>query len=257
MGIFLKPIRQNQAAPIVGAELITHLEINQAPANLGQLDDTSGYNRHFGTRGGYTDPAVNFPAGSGVDGNRSMYSHDTTVGVKCGAIREDAAYNFGAGGTDHSFSFAASIKTLNSSTFRIFSKGGDTTNIPQFNFTLTGGSQLGLYLYDGASANSIRSVMNSAWSYNNLWKRVVATYDGSQSQNGINLYVNGSLVAQTKSTAGTYVRMTDHENAVQLGRWYNNGTVDFSHGYIDQFKIYDDVMTAAQIAADFAEYAHD
>lgn len=79
---------------------------------------------------------------------------------------------------------------------------------------------LQFFIYDSAlsaSGSAIRALASAPSLSSATWHHVVATYDGSGSQNGMNVYTDGSLTAAAKSQAGTYVRLRNTTTALTFG----------------------------------------
>lgn len=87
---------------------------------------------------------------------------------------------------------------------------------------------LGLF---SSNANYISRTTSATWQAGQ-WYHIAATYDGSKSPNGINIYVNGILQNSTGNTTGTYTGMNNSANPVVIGKagWsasqYFNGIID-------------------------------
>jgi len=106
----------------------------------------------------------------------------------------------------------------------------------------------GWYLYDWTTNHYITSVSDDA-AATNTWYHVVGTYAGSESETGLNLYVNGTLLNQTRSTAGTYVRTHNTTSNVQLGASrYLDSAARFLDGRLDDIRFFRRVISAAEIA---------
>ncbi|MEW4565761.1 DUF1553 domain-containing protein [Bremerella sp. JC770] len=79
------------------------------------------------------------------------------------------------------------------------------------------------------------------------WKQVVVTYDGSSRAEGLKIYVDGSLieteVVRDKLTKQITGGGNDH---ITIGeRFRDRG---FTNGLVDQFAVYDQKLTAAEVA---------
>jgi hypothetical protein len=84
------------------------------------------------------------------------------------------------------------------------------------------------------------------------WVHVAASYSGSESTTGLLLYLNGSAVAATGSTAGTYTGMSNTAADVTVGCIFRDGTPTFANGLIDDFRIYNRALSAAEVMAIFS-----
>jgi hypothetical protein len=92
--------------------------------------------------------------------------------------------------------------------------------------------KLQLWLFDSTDGGSIKTTANSALDTN--WRFVVGTYDGGSAASGIDLYVDGALVASTDATAGSFSQMRNTNTAVSVGAIHDIGGTgqDWFHGSI-------------------------
>jgi hypothetical protein len=80
------------------------------------------------------------------------------------------------------------------------------------------------------------------------WYHVLWTYDGSGSETGLSLYVNGVLDANaTKSEQGSYSKMTDESADVEVGTCLQDFGSYYFDGKIDEVKIYNYALTPSEI----------
>ena len=77
------------------------------------------------------------------------------------------------------------------------------------------------------------------------WHHIVATYDGSNSTSGMNIYVNGSLDNDSTGGGGTILDMTSTDS-VKIGK-YTGG--QFYAGKIDEVAIFDSELSASDVTA--------
>lgn len=86
------------------------------------------------------------------------------------------------------------------------------------------------------------------------WHLVVATYDstgGATAANGIELYVDGSLVDSTATNETNYVAMENTAIKLRIGAQYSAATANekFWGDKIDNIALFSDVLTAVEIAS--------
>ena len=126
-------------------------------------------------------------------------------------VSDQDAFSFTDGSTDKPFSmsvwaFVGDISTDNGP-FLTKADFSGPSNATEYIFKQANG-KLQMFMYDttkSQSGHSIRSIANATSLTNNTWHHVVMTYDGSDSQNGITLYTDGSETAATKTTTQTVV----------------------------------------------------
>ena len=75
------------------------------------------------------------------------------------------------------------------------------------------------------------------------WSHVAAVYVGG-ANGSLEVYFNGELVGST-----TYNGSISHRNPFYIGRAYNGGDSYLFDGLIDDFRVWNDVRTAAEIRA--------
>jgi hypothetical protein len=115
--------------------------------------------------------------------------------------------SFGDGSSDSAFSINVWVKFEVLQNGRLVSKRlGSTTgreyqlsyNSDKIQFTLYDQSESWAYIYAENTANSL---------FAGVWYHIVATYDGSGSENGLKLYVNSLDVTTTRASSGAYTAM--------------------------------------------------
>ena len=94
--------------------------------------------------------------------------------------------------------------------------------------------------YDGSE--SILVYNNDAHS-TDAWNHIVATYDGSSNNTGLNLYLNGSLVTNVSRT-GTI--SSDITGTINFNIGANNSNSNFFDGKIAVARVYNKELSAAE-----------
>ena len=79
------------------------------------------------------------------------------------------------------------------------------------------------YDKDAASNASIQTVSDAAVP-TSQWAQVVCTYDGSANATGMNIYINGGLVASTDTDDANFVSMRDTTERVAIGSLLSGGS---------------------------------
>lgn len=95
----------------------------------------------------------------------------------------------------------------------------------------------------GASYLTMSTATNSIIS--NIWTHVVATYDGSSAPGGIRIYVNGANMTLTTQRNSLTTSIKPGVNW-RIGDDYTN---DWANGSIDEVRIYNRVLTQAEVSA--------
>jgi len=97
------------------------------------------------------------------------------------------------------------------------------------------------------AGNDIVTETNAGLSIN-TWYHVVATYDGSGFKNGMILYVDGSIPAQTKTNDGSPLGIISQRNW-RIGTDTNTIPDGYFSGLIDDVRIYNRALSASEIQA--------
>jgi hypothetical protein len=162
------------------------------------------------------------------------------------SVADNDDLSFGDGSSDTPLSMCAWVYPIDSTKFMIFDKS-DASNM-EYTFQTDSGDNLGLALYDNTSGNYITRVSTDDLAQN-VWSHVAVTYDGSGSQNNINVYINGKLNNGTASTAGTYVAMHNTSLEATIGR--RTSDTSYANGKISNLSVYKtelDAQTISQMA---------
>ena len=158
--------------------------------------------------------------------------------INCGDF--DGA-SFGNGTTDTPCSIVSYFYLDDADRARVLGKHTEwvfgTNNLNEFNFSILDGT---------GTANQIRRAGISALPYVGKWVHMVATYDGSSSSSGINVYINGVLSNGLAEDVGSYVATQNTAADVYVGLW----SVDsrYLNGKVSGTKIFNTALTAAQVS---------
>lgn len=155
-------------------------------------------------------------------------------------------YSFGDGSDDLPFSIGMWSFMDDSRPFR-FIGNKDNTNYEWF-FTIDGSGYARFQLHDLSAGATLTTTSTSAYSTSDLenkWSHWIVTYDGSEIDNGVNIYKDGSVIAMTHSTSGTYTAMESDNTILEIGS-LNNGTSK-ADGILDEVFIMNVELTTANI----------
>jgi len=131
----------------------------------------------------------------------------------------------------------------------ILSKQQGTSPARGWRVMLGTDDKLSLYLYNNPdTSNFIGATTVSAFTDANTWVQFTTTYDGSNTNAGINIYINGVLTSVTPSLA-TLTDTIQTSVSVNIGA-RDNGYLYFN-GSIDDVRIYNYVRTADEIRLDY------
>ncbi|MFC1711700.1 DUF2341 domain-containing protein [Patescibacteria group bacterium] len=154
-------------------------------------------------------------------------------------------YTFGDGTSDTAFSISTWINLSDVTNSSIVAKR-NSSSIYEYDFRFSSDA-LRLEIIDDAVANYIFAQTIALTSYENQWTHIAATYDGSSSETGLKIYVNGvdSVIA---TDSNSYTAMDNSAADLRVG-WLGQG-VTFAKGTIDDVKIYNYARTQKQIIED-------
>ena len=118
--------------------------------------------------------------------------------------------------------------------------GGTATNT-SFQVITSTTNRLRVLVGDGIDFITAFSANNALVA--NRWQHIAATLDGSTITIYVNGNVNGTPLAETKKPEITTAKL-------EFGRAFSSASYDYS-GYIDEIKIYNRALSAAEIQADY------
>lgn len=157
-------------------------------------------------------------------------------------------FSFGDSSTDFPFSVSAWVLMRDSTRFRMLGKMGDAEPNVEWQFSFDGDDKLRLVLFDEFISSEKRLDQISSEVYTSLensWHFVAASYTGNADLSGIRLYIDGQQV-DTSGTAGiNYGAMHSTTAPVNMGR-DPFGTPSFASGVIDDLRVYDRALSAAE-----------
>jgi hypothetical protein len=215
----------------------------------------SGLLAHYKLEGDATDETGNY---DGTASNVIYNEYDgtaTNVTYATGKFGNAAVFNgssskielpFNLQNTAFSVSFWAK-NTLDSNNYYLIANnsgsaqsgwhiGGANSSGTVYNFRINNGSSNYLLLDSGTVDDSD-------------WHHVVVTWDNTTNANGAKIYINGSLSSQGTSTSSTNFSFTN--STIQLMA-EPSGSLR-SNGNLDQVRIYDKAISAANVSTLYAE----
>ena len=156
-------------------------------------------------------------------------------------------------GNDDPFSISCWVRSSVAVSAQNLVVKGDAAGIvsSEYQFQFLGGGNAGklaLTLYDdNDSADIIYAIGTTAYTINE-WCHCVVTYDGGNSQTGINIYRNGSLDTTTRASSGTYGGMGSTTDPLQLGARKSSSSYGvFLTGDMEDVRIYDKELTSEEV----------
>lgn len=169
------------------------------------------------------------------------------------AIPDNDRYSFGDGTNDSPFSVGGWIEVVPGANIQIImakDKRGDL-NETEWLIDLDADEKFEMYIVDPEDFPSKKTdnVLDSGW------RHVMATYDGTggaTAADGITLYVDGRVVAQTATNDVAYSAMSNTDTIVRIGTASDvatsGGTLGLQfQGDIGEMRIYNVVLTADEV----------
>ncbi len=160
-------------------------------------------------------------------------------------IPNDAALTPGVAGVDSSFSVSAWIAGDTGSASIV----GKNTNALGDEWELWLDSGLLTLSIDDSTGATIGKTATTPVS--GAWQHVMATYDGSETNAGIKLYIDGVEQATTLYTDGSYAGLSNTTAPVQIGTYDDGGNSYDFNGQIDEVR-----LSSAERSAEWVEASY-
>jgi len=165
--------------------------------------------------------------------------------VDCG---DNNNLSFGDGSNDSPFSISLWVK-LSGTNFieAALSKYGISSKREYIVYIVN--QKVRLLIID-ASATAHRLVETSNAISVGSWVNIVCVYNGvggNNAENGIKIYINGSLSSTTSSKGGTYVAMENTSQPFQIGRYFNGA--QYFAGNMDEVAVFNSELSLSDVTA--------
>jgi hypothetical protein len=159
-------------------------------------------------------------------------------------IPDTSLLTFGNGVSDSPFTIARWVNITSSSSNQFIATKGFNGGDREYTIFVTSGNILQFILYDGTAANTINCVGTS--SVGTGVKQITATYDGSGSNTGLTLYVDGSPHACTAGGGGSYTAMDDTTADFTGGKFFD-GSTSYSNVDLGQLVILNKEASSSEV----------
>jgi hypothetical protein len=222
----------------VTTNLVGHW-IKDTPSLLDHAGNNDATN--YGSKFSYDNPSPDVEFGS-----MSRSFNGTSDYVNLG---DSDDFSFGDGSNDSPFSLSLWVKCDlpigNIQT--MLAKATNSSNV-EYLFNLTGSGEVSLVLHQASAGygSYLEARSNSAYTQNE-WIHVVATYDGSLSSNGINVYFNGVNDTGLRQSGGTYDGQSNTTAELLIGNRKTSSGQEMS-GNIADVRIYDNVLSSTDVS---------
>lgn len=223
---------------------IAYLRLGEAVGETVAVDETGNYNGTYVNTPTLAEPglleidadtAVEF---DGIDQYIELDAIDLTDGV----------------GNDKpiSFSFIVKLNAIGSGKGGLISKWLDDTDLESGQFQLTY-NDTGIFTWQfisGTIANRLVGTTLTAININTVYN-IVLTYDGSETYDGVTLYLDGAIVTTTNNSQGTYSGMSiaTIDAPLTIGAALKDSSTYYRYldGTMDEVAIHDVVLTQQQV----------
>ena len=203
---------------------------------------------------GFGQAAVNNTNGFGQGALTGGSSFSNTKSIELGGIDEyiDCGDNdnlsFGNGTTDSPFSISLWVKLSGTNTIEAaLSKYGIESKREYIVYIVNQKVRL---LINDSSAAAVRYVETSSAISVGSWVHIIGVYNGvggNNAQNGMKIYINGTLSSTTSFTSGTYVAMENSSQPFEIGRYFNG--VQYFAGNIDEVSVFNSELSASDVTS--------
>lgn len=204
--------------------------LKAALVSVWELDEASGstsFDAHSSNNGTSLNATVNQ---TGITNITPCYSFSATGRIDYGDI-EEMSFTDGAG-NDESFTLSAWIDPAAiGSNYAIISKNDGVVNYEYFVIIRSTGKILVRLYNGGAGTDYIGKEGTTVLSAAGGWYHVVVTYDSSELDSGIKIYINGVDDTGVAVNNGTYNGMSNTASKVYVGQWSTASNYD---GLVDQ-----------------------
>lgn len=230
----------------ISANLIAHYKCNENAANK-IVDNAQGTAARDGVATANTSVLTTTGKTSTAFNLANAYAIE---------INDLDAFTFNTAGQDLPFSISAWVYLNSNDSGVILAKYSLlSTDYREYVLGISTDKKLFIDLWDESRSSLTPSVIQTA-ANDSLslctWLYIVVTYDGSESEDGLNLYVNNVLVDQTKlMTEPAYQGMENLESKTSIGAYYDSSGVlgSFLDAKIDNVMVFNIELSPSQIAS--------
>lgn len=168
------------------------------------------------------------------------------------SVPDNSVFSFGNGaGVDTAFSVGCWVYLDDATSSTLISKYDSVAGAyREWNFTTNATDNLIFNLFKPDGTAYIGRSAGTLTAYQGQWIRLLATYDGSKLNAGVNLYLNGVDIDGADVSAGAYNGMTNTQSSVNIGS-INEGTSTFLDGSGGEVFVWNVALTPAQVLADY------
>lgn len=167
-------------------------------------------------------------------------------GDKYVTVADAAGLSFGNGTADSAFSIAAWIYVTDGVDSQHILTKYDENVAVEWKFFLNTLEHLHLSLRDDSASAHIYAATSDSLSLG--WHHVVSTYDATEANTGLTLYVDGEAASVDVGSGGTYIAMENTATDVLMGAAFSSSSqTEFFDSILDNVTLFGIELTAANV----------
>jgi formylmethanofuran dehydrogenase subunit C len=261
-GITLGSIATSETLNL-GTNAIKNLSINNGLVGYWKFDEGVGTVAKDSSGNGNDGTLTNGPIWSTTVPSTRFYNPNSLSfdGVNdYVSVPDSDVFSFVNSGQDLPMTVAAWVRMTDATKFAIAAKVvSPISSSSEWFFGTVPGDIVSWTMYGGGgTTNNIYQGSNSAvTSDQNQWIHLVGTYNGSETNSGLKIYRNGTLLASTGGSNGAYAGKANTAAPVEIGAGFRGDATYFewANGLIDDVRIYNRALSASEIATLASGYA--
>jgi len=213
---------------------LAHWKLNETSGTA--LDNAEGTATYDGTlsvnASTVTSAGATANTGTSIDFGGAAYA----------TVSDNDVFSFGDGTDDSPFSVSAWVYVTATANKQVIISKASAPSVGEWLLQLSPAETVQFYLVGGGYIRADSSALSL-----NAWNHIVATYDGSSSETGMNVYVNGVNDTVSQTEVGAYTAMTAGALDVIIGS-ESDGENKFQDK-LDDVRIYAIELNANTVAA--------
>ncbi|MBU0458120.1 hypothetical protein KKF03_01590, partial [Patescibacteria group bacterium] len=163
-------------------------------------------------------------------------------------VVDNDIFSFGSGSSDSPFSISIWFKSSSYDTTAnwLIVKDDNAGNRREWSTSVASGKPA-ISMFDESTGGYIGRKYNTALS-TNTWYHYISIYDGSSTEGGIKLYIDGVRTDDTTGSDGSYTAMENNTAPVRIATWAES--LLYMHtGLIDDVRIYSRALSSSEVAS--------
>lgn len=193
----------------------------------------------------YTPADVNDRTNARLPSN--AVSYNGTSSFHSIASSQLMQFGDGANGFKRSITFRLKLDALDSSVQYLLCRHNNLVT-QEWSLAINASNRLGFTIYDEDASANISTTEDAQSLVAGEWAHIGVTYDGGTSGSGINLYVNGSLVASTDGSSGSFIAAEALSQVTQV--MHQGSALSYTAGQISDLKFWNRELSASEVLRD-------